>query len=50
MNTQHVSQYEPPAVRVLGTVQLLTQSGIPLKQFGGADGAAFQQQSVSWAS
>jgi hypothetical protein len=43
------SNYEAPAVRVLGSVQLLTQS-IPLKQFGGADGAMFNQQSVSWAS
>ena len=50
MDTHKVTNYEPPAVRVLGTVQSLTQSGIPLKQYGGADGAMFSQQSVSWAS
>ena len=50
MNTKKPSHYEAPAVRVLGSVQQLTQSGIPLKQFGGADGAMFEQQSVSWAS
>jgi hypothetical protein len=50
MNTSRASNYEAPAVRVLGSVQHLTQSGIPLKQFGGADGAMFNQQAVSWAS
>jgi hypothetical protein len=49
MSTKLKSTYETPAVRVLGSVQHLTQS-IPLKQFGGADGAMFAQQSVSWAS
>lgn len=50
MNTKSTSNYEAPAVRVLGTVQVLTQSGMPLKQYGGADGASYNQQSVSWAS
>ena len=50
MNTNQTSTYEPPAVRVLGTVQVLTQSSPPAKQWGGADGAMFSQQSVSWAS
>jgi hypothetical protein len=50
MNTNPAATYEAPAVRVLGTVQVLTQSGLPLKQYGGADGAMYNQQSVSWAS
>jgi hypothetical protein len=44
------STYEAPAVRVLGPVQVLTQSGIPLKQYGGSDGASYNQQPVSWSS
>ena len=50
MHTNQTRGYEAPAVRVLGTVQVLTQSGIPAKQYGGADGAMFNQQSVSWSS
>jgi hypothetical protein len=42
--------YEPPRVQILGPVHVLTQSGLPAKQYGGADGAMFNQQSVSWAS
>jgi hypothetical protein len=42
--------YEPPRLRVLGPVHVLTQSGIPAKQFGGSDGAVYQNQDVSWAS
>lgn len=50
MNPNQTTNYEAPAVRVLGAVQALTQSSPPLKQFGGADGAMYEQQSVSWAS
>jgi hypothetical protein len=41
--------YAPPRLRVLGAVHVLTQS-IPAKVIGGADGAFYEQQSVSWAS
>jgi hypothetical protein len=44
------TRYEPPQVRVLGSVRVLTQSSPPPKQFGGADGAVYDQQSVSWTS
>ena len=44
------SRYEPPQVRVLGSVYALTQSSPPAKQFGGADGAVYETQSVSWTS
>jgi len=43
------SHYVPPQVRVLGSVHALTQ-GLPAKQIGGADGAFYMGQSVSWAS
>jgi hypothetical protein len=49
MKTNQTNMYEAPAVRVLGSVQVLTQS-LPSKQYGGADGASYNQQSVSWAS
>jgi hypothetical protein len=42
--------YEAPRIAVLGSVHELTQSGPPAKQVGGADGAMWNQQSVSWAS
>ena len=50
--TEHTKppSYEPPRVQVLGPVHVLTQSGLPAKQFGGADGAMYQSTSVSWAS
>lgn len=44
------SRYEPPQIRVLGSVYALTQSGPPAKQYGGSDGASYNQQSVSWTS
>jgi hypothetical protein len=40
--------YEPPRVRVLGSVHELTQG--TNKDLGGADGITFQQQSVHWTS
>ncbi len=47
---QHTNTtYEPPRLRVLGSVHVLTQS-LPAKVYGGADGAVYQQQPVSWAS
>jgi hypothetical protein len=39
MNTNHASKYEAPAVRVLGSVQMLTQS--TSKALGPADGFLF---------
>jgi alanine dehydrogenase len=49
METRHNSPYEPPRLKVLGSVHELTQS-IPAKVYGGADGAMYNQQSVSWTS
>jgi hypothetical protein len=49
METKKTSLYKPPRLKALGSVHDLTQS-IPLKVYGGADGALFNQQTVSWAS
>ena len=42
--------YMTPQLTIYGSVTEITAQTIPTKQFGGSDGALWQQTSVSWAS
>jgi hypothetical protein len=46
--TKTDTTYEPPRVRVLGSVHVMTQS--TNKTAGGADGLTFNQQPIHWTS
>lgn len=45
VDTPRAEAYQAPAVRVLGTVAELTQTGCD-KQFGGSDGFTFMGQAI----
>jgi len=47
---QEKRAYTTPQLAVYGSVAEITAQNIPAKQFGGSDGALWQQQSVGWAS
>ena len=42
--------WETPELTVFGTVENITTSAIPSKKLGGADGAVWQNQNVTWVS
>ena len=40
--------WETPELTVFGTVENITANGPPTKKIGGADGAVWQSETVTW--